>query len=168
MILPRSAFKVGLSLIFALGLSACGSDKKEEDTSPCASANAIVADATYASLWANVFSGRCGSCHGVAATGTVGGPDMRTRDTFYAQLFGKTINDYQDWDQAQITVKDCLTTPLINAGKSSESLVVAVLDPTVLANCGVKPHREQPPQNICISNGSLAALKKWIDNGAPQ
>jgi hypothetical protein len=169
MILPRSAFKVGLSLVFVLGLSACGSDKKEEDTSPCASANAIVADASYASLWANVFSGRCGTCHGAAATGTLGGPDMRTKDAFYAQVVGKTINDYPDWDQAQVTKVGCLDTPLIKAGKSSESLVVAVLDASaVTIGCTVQPHREQPPQNICISNGSLAALKKWIDNGAPQ
>jgi hypothetical protein len=168
MILLRSVFKVGLSLVFVLGLSACGSDKKEEDTSPCAAANAIVADATYASLWANVFSGRCGSCHGVADnTGTLGGPDMRTKEVFHRQLVGKTIRNYDDWNQAQNNVK-CLDTPLINAKNSAESLVVAVLDPTVLPDCGVKPHRQAEPQNVCISNGSLAALKKWIDNGAPE
>jgi hypothetical protein len=169
MILLRSAFKFGLSLVFILGLSACGSDKKEEDTSPCAAANAIVAEASYASLWANVFSGRCGTCHGATDnTGTLGGPDMRTKDAFHAQLVGKTVNDYLDWNQAQITMKDCLDTPLINAGKSAQSMVVAVLDPSVNVGCAVKAHREEPPQNVCISNGSLAALKKWIDNGAPQ
>jgi len=169
MIELRQTLKVGLSFILILGLSACGSDKKsEEDTTPCASANAIVAEATYASLWTNVFSGRCGTCHGVGATGTAGGPDMRTKEAFYANLVGKTVNDYADWDQAQITLGSCLTTPLINSGKSSESLVVAVLDAAAVSvGCTVKPHKE-PPQNVCISNGSLANLKKWIDNGAPQ
>lgn len=168
MILLRSAFKVGLTLVFILGLSSCGSDKKEEDTSPCAATNAIVAEANYASLWANVFSGRCGTCHGAQATGTLGGPDMRTKEAFYEQLVGKTINSYPNWDQAQDTKVGCLDVPLINAGNSAASLVVAVLDPSLSVGCTVQPHREQPPQNICISNGSLAALKKWIDNGAPQ
>ncbi|WP_141733652.1 hypothetical protein [Oligoflexus tunisiensis] len=168
MILLQRTLKVGLSLLFALGLSACGSDSKEEDAAPCASANAVVAEATFDSLWTNVFSGRCGTCHGVNATGTLGGPDLRTQEAFHANLVGKTVNDYPDWDQAQITLGGCLTTPLINAGKSSESLVVAVLDASAVSvGCTVKPHKD-PPQSICISDGSLANLKKWIDNGAPE
>jgi cytochrome c5 len=169
MIVLRQTLKVGLCLILILGFSACDSDKTaEKDTSPCASADVIVAEATYASLWANVFSGRCGSCHGVAATGTAGGPDMRSKAAFYANLVDKTVNDYADWEQAQITLGSCLTTPLIKAGKSSESLVVAVLDAAAVPlDCTVKPHKD-PPLSVCISNGSLANLKKWIDNGAPQ
>jgi len=67
-----------------------------------------------------------------------------------------------------MTLGGCLTTPFIKAGIAAQSVVVAALDSSVtLSGCTPKPHKD-PPQNICISNGSLANLKKWIDSGAPQ
>lgn len=157
-----------LSLLLLVSLWSCGSSSdKTEDTSPCAAANSIVAEATYSSLWSNVFSGRCGTCHGAAATGTLDGPDMRTKEAFYANVVGKATTDYKDWDDANITLKDCLSTAFIKPGSSAQSVVVGTLDATVSLGCTPKPHKD-PPQNICISNGSLAALKKWIDNGAAQ
>jgi hypothetical protein len=160
------ATRLALLASSMLLLLSCGKEEKTAD-SPCASADAIVADASFSSLWTNVFSGRCGSCHGVTSnTGTLGGPDMRTKEAFYAQVVGKTINDYKAWDQAQNIRAGCLDTPLVKDSDAANSLVVAVLDPSVtIAGCTIKSHKEAP-QSICISNGSLVNLKKWINNGA--
>lgn len=167
MILRTRTLKVGLSLMFMLSLWSCGSDKKSEDTSPCAAADAIVADATYDSLWTNVFSARCGTCHGANATGTDGGPDLRTKALFHENMVNKSIADYPAWLTAKTNQGSCLTTPLIKEGSAAGSMIVGTLDATAftVADCEPKPHKEAP-QSICISNGSLAALKKWIDNGA--
>ncbi len=158
------------ALFLGLVLS-CGSDtKKTEEAAPCASADSIVAEATFASLWTNVFDARCGSCHGASALGTEGGPDLRTRETFLSQLKGKTVAaDYKDWFTARSNLDDeCQTTPIIKAEAASASLLVAIFDATAVSlKCKVKAHK-LAPQNICISNGSLANLKKWIDNGAAQ
>ena len=161
------ATRLALLSTSMLLLLSCGQEEKTAATSPCASADPIVADASFSSLWTNVFSGRCGTCHGVTTnTGTLGGPDMRTKAAFYAQLVGKTINDYKDWDQAQSARVGCLDTPMIKGTDAANSLVVAVLDPSVtIDGCTIKPHKE-PPQSICISNGSLENLKKWINSGA--
>lgn len=166
-------FTPGLLFASSLVLLSCSQDDKKSEAadSPCAAENVIVADASYNSLWSNVFSSRCGVCHGVAGNkGTENGPDLRSKDSFRLALVGKTIkDDYADWSFVQDTRTECLDIPLIKANSSGESLVVAVLDPasaSALPNgCRVKNHLETP-QSVCLSKGSLASLKKWIDNGA--
>ena len=169
MILRSPSLKVGLFLFLIPALWSCGgsSDKKTDDSTPCASANAVTAEATFDSLWTNVFSSRCGSCHGVSTNSdTLGGPDLRTKDAFHASLVGLTLANYDNWETAQQTLGGTCTAKFIAAGSAKDSLVVAILDESVsISGCKVKNHLIDP-QSICISSGSLANLKKWIDNGA--
>jgi len=122
-------------------------------------------EATYDSLWNNVFADRCGTCHGVTTKSeTLGGPDMRTKDAFYANLVNKKGNDYPDWYTFQSIRSDCLSYSFIAPGLPAKSLIVAVFDPAS-APCTVKSHTESP-QSIPLSSEDLASLKTWITNGA--
>ena len=155
-----------LALCLMFLVFACGTEeKKVADTDPCSSANGIVADASFNSLWTNVFQNRCGSCHGTGGSGTKDGPDMRTQDSFYNNLLSKNASNFQSW--TELLIKDeCAAYGFIDPNHANKSLIVAVLDPALsLGACKVKPHKEAP-QKICLSDGSLANLKKWIDNGA--
>jgi hypothetical protein len=136
-------------------LSACSQEDKAKTTT----------EATYDSLWTNVFADHCGSCHGVMTnSNTLGGPDMRTKDAFYANMINKKGTDYPEWDTFQTNRSDCMSFPFISAGLPERSLIVAIFDPSS-APCTVKSHRESP-QSISLSSDDLASLKTWITNGA--
>lgn len=135
--------------------NACGNDD---------SANTSTGDADFNLLWSDVFATRCGSCHGAGNTDTMGGPDMRTQDSFHSGMVSKKGTDYPDWDTFQTNRADCLNVPFISPGSPSQSLVVAIFDSTVTP-CNVKSHTE-PPQSIDLTSTQLTTLKNWITNGA--
>jgi hypothetical protein len=151
---PQSIYRL-LALFAVLALNACGNDDSSKTST---------GDANYNQLWTDVFSTRCGSCHGASNTDTLGGPDMRTQDAFHSGMVGKKGSDYPDWDTFQTNRADCLDVPFISAGNPSQSLLVAIFDNSV-APCNVKSHTE-PPQSIALTSTQLATLKNWITNGA--
>ena len=144
-----------LALVAIIALNACGNDDSSKTST---------GDADYATLWTDVFSTRCGSCHGASNTDTLGGPDMRTQDAFHSGMVGKKGSDYPDWDTFQNNRADCMNVPFISAGNPSQSLLVAIFDNSV-APCTVKNHTE-PPQSIALTSAQLTTLKTWITNGA--
>lgn len=158
--------------IIFLALAGCGGSS-EVATTPgagsCESSQKAVATASFTELYTNVFGPQCGACHGVATNSeTIGGPDMRTAETFYAGVVGKKGSDYTDWDTYQKNREGCLAYDLINKGSAGQSVVTAVLDSSVsLTGCTVKYHRDSP-QSSCITAGNLAKMKEWMNAGAPR
>ncbi len=144
-----------LILASIITFNACGNDDSTKNST---------ADADYTMLWTDVFATRCGSCHGAGNTDTLGGPDMKTQDSFHSGMVSKKGSDYPDWDTFQTNRADCLNVPFISPGNPSQSLVVAIFDSTVTP-CTVKSHTE-PPQSIAITSTQLTTLKNWITNGA--
>jgi len=144
-----------LILASIITFNACGNDDSTKTST---------ADADYTMLWNDVFATRCGSCHGAGNTDTLGGPDMRTQDSFHSGMVSKKGGDYPDWDTFQTNRADCLNVPFISPGNPSQSLVVAIFDSTVTP-CTVKSHTE-PPQSIALAGTQLTTLKNWITNGA--
>jgi hypothetical protein len=141
-------------------VSACSKEDEKTTTT-----TTTTTEATYDSLWNNVFADRCGTCHGVTTKSeTFGGPDMRTKDSFYANMINKKGTDYPEWDTFQNNRADCLSFSFIAPGLPGKSLLVAVFDPAS-APCTVKSHTESP-QSIPLSSEDLASLKTWITNGA--
>ncbi len=156
----RRFFSLGLRGLLASSwilLISCGSseDSAKTDTK---------VTATYASLWTNLFSSSCVGCHGPGKDqGTINGPDMRTQDSFFAQVVGKKTSDYPDWASVQKKA-DCDGKYLIQAGNAADSLVVGVLDADN-APCTLVDH-SQSPQLVKYTADTLAALKEWINAGA--
>jgi hypothetical protein len=157
-LIDNRRFRVNiLCCCLLMGVLSCGKKDATTDYND--------ADANFESLWTNVFSDRCGTCHGVTSnSNTLGGPDMRSKESFYTNLVNKTGADYPNWDALQINRADCLSYAFIKPGQAQQSLVVAVFDSSV-APCIVKSHLT-PPQSLGISAGSLTSLKSWISNGA--
>lgn len=145
----------GLALACLLTFVACGNDDSEKSSG---------GTSEYTALWNDVFSVRCGSCHGVAAIGTQGGPDMRTKDAFYDGMFNKKGSDYPNWDTFQNNRENCNPVAFISPGKPSESMLVAIFDSSVTP-CTVINHKE-PDQSIPLTSAQLTSLKTWITNGA--
>lgn len=161
--LPQKTIRACTLFTMALGLLSCGT-KKDADSLPCASADAVVAEANFDSQWTQVFQNRCGTCHGSGTdTNTLEGPDLRDKNSFYNKLVNIKPSAYPNWDVLALN-SSCQPYDFISKNNANESLVLAVLDPN-LSLCRTKDHR-QAPQNICISEGSLANLKTWIDQGA--
>jgi hypothetical protein len=144
-----------LILASIITFTACGNDDSTKTST---------ADADYKMLWTDVFATRCGSCHGADNTDTLGGPDMRTQDSFHSGMVRKKGSDYPDWRTFQTNRVDCLNVPFISPGNPTQSLVVAIFDSTVTP-CTVTSHTE-PPQSINITSTQLTTLKNWITNGA--
>lgn len=140
-------------------ISACG--PKEE--------TAAVGNAAFDALWTNVFADSCGTCHGVSSnTGTLGGPDLRTKATFHSNFVSKKPSDYPDWTTFKSTKVACAEISFVSPSNSAKSLLVAVFDSTVgdtLSPCQVKSHLT-PDQSITISDAEVTNLKSWIDSGA--
>ncbi|RZA17641.1 MAG: hypothetical protein EOP10_22360 [Proteobacteria bacterium] len=165
---PVRAVISGLMLFV---LVSCGGSSSEDDApvaGTCASSQATVASATFNELWTNVFSNQCGSCHGVATDSTtLGGPDMRSANAFYSGLVGKKGSDYPNWDTYQDNRPGCLNSQFIQSGNANQSLITAILDTSVsITGCTVKFHRNEAPQNVCITDANLVKLKEWINAGA--
>lgn len=162
--------RVSLALVPLLVLvTSCGDKSDDKEAASCDASQAAVSSATYDELWTKVFSTQCGACHGNEAySATVGGPDLRTQDSFHDALVGKTGSVYDDWDTFQKNRgADCNATSFIAAGSAATSMVVAVLDPTTkITGCDPLKSHLEAPQNICITSGNLAKLKEWINAGA--
>jgi|GEM_PF-2523872 hypothetical protein len=145
-------------------LTACGDDKKDEPKIVTASPN-------FDSLWTTVFENRCSTCHSPAAGNeqTRGGPDLSTKETFYAALVGKVGRDYPDWTTFTKNRGTCASVSFIKAGDAANSMVVAILDSSV-APCRVYDHVDtgQVPKETVATPGNIAALKQWINTGAAQ
>jgi hypothetical protein len=148
---------VGSLMLALIQLSSCGS---KDTTATTASA--------YDTLWTNVFDGKCKDCHGVTNnTKTFGGPDMRTKDTFYSNLVAKKGSDYPDWDTFQSVRSSCNTASFIAKGDATNSLVATIFQDSPTVPCVVKSHMT-PEQSLTISADNLASLKSWINSGAAQ
>ncbi|MES2746126.1 MAG: hypothetical protein V4655_11905 [Bdellovibrionota bacterium] len=160
---------VVISGLMLFVLVSCGGSS--EDDAPvagtCDSSQATVTSATFDQLWTNVFSNQCGSCHGVGATGTAGGPDMRTPDAFYSGLVGKDGSSTPEWETYESIRGACLSYQFIQSRNANQSVVMAVLDSSVsLSGCTIKFHRNADPQNVCITDANLVKLREWINAGA--
>lgn len=158
------------SAFMFLVLTGCGGSSDNATTpvaGSCDSSQKAVATASFAELYTNVFGPQCGACHGAGTnTGTAGGPNMKTADSFYAEVVGKKGTDYPDWDTYQKNREGCLTYDLINKGSAAQSVVTSILDSSVsLSGCTVKYHRDSP-QSVCITAGNLSKLKEWMNAGA--
>lgn len=152
----RALLLSGLLGASLFGLVSCGKEEDEEASVPLA--------ATYDSLWANLFGGRCGTCHAPGKdSGTDGGPDLSTKDGFYAALVGKKGSDYPDWETFSNNRKDCLTFQFIKPNDAANSLVPAVLD-TSAAPCTVLDHQETG--RVTTTSEIVTLLKEWINKGA--
>ncbi len=155
-----SSLARGVFFVLLIGLASCGKEEDDEElTVPLA--------ATYDSMWANVFSGRCNTCHAPGKdSGTAGGPDMSTKDSFYTQLVGKKGSDYPAWDTFVKNRDSCKSFEFINEGAADQSLLVSVLSDSAPV-CTVKNHLEGP-QNVVMSAQVFTLLKEWINKGAPR
>ncbi|MBC7660045.1 MAG: hypothetical protein H7249_10080 [Chitinophagaceae bacterium] len=166
----RVLFPSFASFLMMFFLMSCGSSSSSDTpgaASSCSS-QATVASASYNELWTTVFAPQCGACHGPGTnSGTVGGPDMRTADTFYTGLVGKKGSDYSTWSTFAKNRESCLGLNLIATGAPEQSLVVGVLASTTTlpGDCTVKSHIDVP-QSVCITAPNLAKLKEWITAGA--
>lgn len=160
---------IGSGLLL-LVLTSCGgsSDDDAPTAGSCDTSQAAVSTATFDELWTKVFSPQCTACHGLTSDpDTIGGPNLQTADAFYASMVGKKGSDYDDWRTFQDNRAGCVDKYFIQSGNANQSMVAAVLDSSVsVSGCTVKFHRNEAPQNVCITDGNLAKLKEWINAGA--
>lgn len=169
----RSILQNISSGLLLLGLAGCGGSKDEEDppvAGTCETSQQAMTAPTLSELYSKVIEPQCAPCHGgtVDVNGTGGGPSMQSAALFYSQVVGKKGSDYQSWATFQGNRAACNNISFIAAGNPNQSMVVGVLDPTVDVGCTLKIHRNQAPQNVCITDGNLQKLKEWISAGAPQ
>ncbi len=141
---------LALSIIVLVG---CGTEE-ESDT------------ASYSSLWESSFRG-CGlHCHSPdSANGTENGPDMTTKDKFYSNLVGKSLQDFPDWSKDG----NCDSVDFITPGDAAKSSLPASLiqsfsdDLSALLNC-TSSFNLHAVNNIIINDQN--GLISWIDAGA--
>lgn len=117
----------------------------------------------------NVYLKTCaGPCHAPGRNGEkfVKGFDFSTADTAYRSLQAAV-----DIDRTEL----CKVVQYVKAGDPEQSLLVAVLDPSVNAGFGSRTGSNCDPKNHTIANGGeadnpsaavLDGLKKWISAGA--
>jgi len=125
--------------------------------------------ATYSSLWDNLFTG-CGvNCHtSTAVDGTELGPDMSTKANFYAQVVGKSMTNYSSWTKTS----NCNMVSFITPGNANESslaaaLILSVSDTLAAAHSCVTAYSSHDVISQTISDNQLKdALITWINNGA--
>jgi hypothetical protein len=164
---PVREAALGLTLFI---LASCGGSNSSDApvAGTCDSSQATVASATFDELWTKVFSNQCGSCHGVTTdSSTRGGPNLKTADAFYTALVGKKASDYLEWDTYQDNRQGCHNYQFIRPESANQSVITAILDSSVsLPGCTVKYHRNESPQNVCITDANLVKLAEWINAGA--
>jgi len=136
-------------------------------------------EATYSSLWDNVFNSCAVGCHLPTATnGTEDGPDLSTKTLFYANTVNKTIGtDYPSW----IRTGDCDSVNLIKQpGSTNESLIAGSLIQSVADSISANFQNSNGQSctnafgvhetlNVTLSDQStINALSAWINDGAPE
>ncbi|QEP44558.1 hypothetical protein D5085_16305 [Ectothiorhodospiraceae bacterium BW-2] len=126
----------------------------------------------YEQMWQVLFSG-CGfSCHNpMAGDFSELGPDMQTKERFYAATVAKTVAaDYPAWQA--VRSGDCHQLALIHPGRADRSLVVAVMVAEVAdaiaseLGCEVSYNLHDINRYALYDSGKIALLKEWINQGA--
>jgi len=136
----------------------------------CAEEDAKV-EATYSSLWDNVFSS-CGvSCHSANATnGTEEGPLFTSKSTFYTQMYGQSASDYAGWVGSGQYTSGCDSFPFIDVGNPNNStlaasLILSVSEGVISSSCQTAYSVHAATGDV-ISGEAADALIAWIKAGA--
>ena len=126
----------------------------------------------YEEVWDSSLSSCSANCHSPEGTGfgLEKGPDMSSKDKFYANVVGKTVaTDYPEW----LRTGDCDSVQLIKTGDATNSLVVASLVQSVAdtlaasENCTIATSLHTQ-NKVTVSETAWADLVKWINDGAPK
>lgn len=153
----RALFLYGMLAASLFGLVSCGKEDEDETAS-------VPLAATYESLWSNLFSGRCNTCHAPGKNlETANGPDMSTKDSFYAALVNKKGSDYPQWETFSNNRESCASFNFIKPNDAAGSMVVGVLD-IDNAPCTVLDHQETG--KVSTTSEIVTLLKDWINKGA--
>src|SRR5262245_66575622 len=155
----------------AVGLVGCGAEELIPGT-PDAGGGGV--QATFSSLYGDYFS-NCGQCHSPNGPGRTSdieqSLDFSTKSTAYTTITSGSATGLMG------NPMGCNGTPFIVSGQPSQSLIVAVLDDGVRATFDLAGHPDcdmnsitdqtTPKVGSSPSAAFLAALKTWIQNGAP-
>lgn len=146
---------LGILLIHFAFLSCSGDD----------SSSSLTTEATYSSLFTNVFSSQtCKNCHIPGAE--AGGPDFTDKAALYTSLTQKmnTLN----WDNLPVGCEDLF---LVVAGEATKSIlagsVVSLTDYQFSnGSCtpGISNHTEV--HKATLTGETAKSLIKWINEGA--
>lgn len=124
-------------MILAVAASACGSGGSPEDT-----------EANLASIQENVFDTTCATsgCHDSASA--EGDLDLSDADTAYKQLVGVAAVDDDAGGLERVT-----------AGNAADSVIIMRISGTDLGP-------RMPQGNAVLPEKAIAAITKWINDGA--
>lgn len=110
-------------------------------------------------LWSNPVIQGCGTCHG--PNDQKDGPDLTTKANFYANLVGKSRDNYPNWFT---TATPCTGTYVVPFSVKDSS-VLSVISTQNGTTCSA--YNYHTTQGGVITGAVLNDFILWIESGAP-